>query len=220
MQLDIGKPILEKNDALAHENRQLLDDKGVFTVNMLASPGAGKTALILATAEALGDACRIAVIEGDVASRVDAELIKAQGIPCVQINTGGLCHLESQMVAAALGQLDLDAIDLLFIENVGNLVCTSDFYLGEHCSVVVLSVPEGHDKPVKYPGIFQAADAVVVSKVDALPVFAFDERAFRTSMSDLNPLAPIFPVSAVKGTGIAAWTAWLKSKIESFGGLA
>ena len=219
MQLDIGKPILEKNDTLAHENRQLLDEKGVFAVNMLASPGAGKTSLILATAKVLGDGCRIAVIEGDVASRIDAELIKAQGIPCVQINTGGICHLESQMVRKALDQLDLDAIDLLFIENVGNLVCTSDFYLGEHCSVVVLSVPEGHDKPVKYPGIFQAADAVAISKVDALPVFAFDERTFRASMSDLNPLAPIFPVSAVKGSGITAWAAWLKSKLESFGGL-
>ncbi|MGI6220995.1 MAG: hydrogenase nickel incorporation protein HypB [Coriobacteriales bacterium] len=220
MQLDIGKPILEKNDSLAHANRELLDEKGVFTVNMLASPGAGKTSLILATAEALGDACRIAVIEGDVASRIDAELIKEAGIPCVQINTGGICHLESQMVRKALEQLDLDSIDLLFIENVGNLVCTSDFYLGEHCSVVVLSIPEGHDKPVKYPAIFQAADAVVLGKVDALPVFAFDERAFRAYMSDLNPLAPIFPVSAVKGTGIAAWTAWLKSKIEIFGGMA
>lgn len=220
MQLDIGKPILEKNDTLAHENRQLLDEKGVFAVNMLASPGAGKTSLILATAEALGDACRIAVIEGDVASRIDAELIKAKGIPCVQINTGGLCHLESQMVRKALDQLDLDAIDVLFIENVGNLVCTSDFYLGEHCSMVVLSVPEGHDKPVKYPGIFQSADAVVISKIDALPVFPFDERSFRKSMSDLNPLAPIFPVSAFKGSGITAWTAWLKSKIDTFGGLA
>ena len=214
MQLDIGKPILEKNDRIAQENRARLDAAGVFMVNLMASPGSGKTTLILATVAALAGRMRVGVIEGDIASRVDAEKLSERGIPCVQINTGGICHLESQMISKALDQLDLDQLDLVIVENVGNLVCPTDFQLGEDCRVVVLSVPEGHDKPVKYPAIFQECQAVVLSKVDAMGVFDFDERAFRASMTELNPSAPIFPVSSTKGDGIKAWTAWLAHEAE------
>lgn len=218
MRLDIGKPILDKNDAGAAANRQRLDEHGVFMVNMLASPGSGKTTTILATIEALRDKFSFAVIEGDIASKVDSEKIKAAGIPCVQINTGGICHLESQMISQALDVLDLDAIDVIFVENVGNLVCTTDFYLGENCKTVLLSVPEGHDKPVKYPTIFQEADAVVLSKVDVIEFFDFNEREFRMSLEELNPAAPIFPISASKGSGMEAWCAWLGAKVSEFGG--
>ena len=219
MKLDIGKPILEKNDAGAAANRKRLDDNKVFMINVLASPGSGKTTSILATIEALRDKLSFAVIEGDIASKVDSEKIRAAGIPCVQINTGGICHLESQMISQALDVLDLASIDVIFVENVGNLVCTTDFYLGENAKVVLLSVPEGHDKPLKYPTIFQEADAVVLSKVDVIEYFDFDEREFRQSLDDLNPTAPIFPISASKGSGMEAWCGWLDAKVAEFGGL-
>ena len=213
MQLEIGKPILDKNDRIAEENRELLDANGVFMLNILASPGSGKTSTILATIEALRDKYSFAVIEGDLASKVDSEKIKAAGIPCVQINTGGICHLESQMIANALAAFDLASIDILLVENVGNLVCTTDFYLGENARIVILSVPEGHDKPVKYPIIFQDANAVILNKVDVIDYFDFNERDFRSSLSQLNPAAPIFPISATKGTGVKAWTGWLDSVV-------
>jgi hydrogenase nickel incorporation protein HypB len=214
MKLDLSKPLLERNDQLAAENRILLDEHGVFVLDLLASPGAGKTSTILATIAQLRERFRIAVIEGDIASDVDSQRIKEQGIPAVQINTGGACHLESQMIRRALDVLDLSALDLIIIENVGNLVCPTDFYLGEDEKVMILSVPEGHDKPLKYPGIFQASSAVILSKIDTLPVFNFDERAFRQSVTQLNPSATIFPVSATTGQGIELWTQWLASRVE------
>ena len=218
MELDIGKPILARNDEIAAENRKRLDAAGVFVVNVMASPGSGKTSTILATAAMLAPRFSFAVIEGDIASKVDSEKVKAAGIPCVQINTGGICHLESQMVAAALDKLDLASIDAIFIENVGNLVCPTDFYLGENMSVVVLSVPEGHDKPVKYPGIFQAASAILLNKIDTMEVFDFDEDEFRSSLAGINPTAPVFAISARRGDGVQDWCSWLESSIARFGG--
>ncbi len=218
MKLEIGQPILDKNDKIAQANRARCDKHGVYVVDLLASPGAGKTSTIIATIEALRDDYRIAVIEGDIASRVDAEKIKAQGIPAVQINTGGSCHLEAQMVSRALDVLDLENLDLIIIENVGNLVCPTDFYLGENSKVMILSVPEGHDKPLKYPGIFQASSAIILNKVDTMPVFDFNENEFRATINDLNPLAPLFPIAAVKNQGIKAWTSWLSFQIEEFRG--
>ncbi len=215
MELDIGRSILEKNDELAALNKKRLDDAGVFMVNILASPGSGKTSLILATKEYFGEGLSIGVIEGDLASKLDAEKMREKNIPCVQINTGGICHLESRMISKALDELDLESLDLLLVENVGNLVCTHDFDLGEHSRVVVLSVPEGHDKPVKYPVIFRDCQAVVLSKVDSMGVFDFDERAFRVQMSQLNPDAPIFPVSSTRGDGIKAWSMWLEAQMHS-----
>jgi hydrogenase nickel incorporation protein HypB len=216
MKLELGQPILDKNDKLAQANRARCDAHDVYVVDLLASPGAGKTSTIVATIEALRDRYRIAVIEGDIAGRVDAERIKALGIPAVQINTGGSCHLEADMVARAFDVLDLDALDLIIIENVGNLVCPTDFYLGENAKVMILSVPEGHDKPLKYPGIFQASAAVILNKVDTMPVFDFNENEFRATVENLNPHAPIFPLAAVKGQGVKAWTTWLSAQIEGF----
>ena len=152
MQIDMKQPILDKNDKLAKSNRELFAEKKVFVLDLLASPGSGKTSTILATIEALRDEFNIAVIEGDIASSVDSEKIKAQGIAAVQINTGGACHLESDMIRRAVDVLDLDKLDLIIIENVGNLVCPTDFDLGENMKAMILSVPEGDDKPLKYPG--------------------------------------------------------------------
>lgn len=215
MQIDMHTPILDKNDALASQLRELFAAKGVYVVNLLASPGSGKTSTILATIEALRDEYNIAVIEGDIASSVDAETIKSQGIPAVQINTGGSCHLESAMMKRAVDVLDLDRLDLVIVENVGNLVCTTDFDLGENAKVVILSVPEGDDKPLKYPGIFEAADAVVLNKVDTLPLFNFDEEAFQEHVRALNRTAPIFPVAATKSEGVQDWAEWLSQQMRS-----
>ena len=214
-EIPLHKPILDLNDRLASEIRAQLDEQGIFMLNLLASPGAGKTSTILATIEALRDRYSIAVIEGDIASDVDAQKIKAQGVPAVQINTGGLCHLESRMVSQALEALELKEIDLVIIENVGNLVCPTDFYLGEDLTVVILSVPEGHDKPLKYPGVFQAARAIIVNKIDTMQVFDFDERQFRTDVQRINPKALVFPLSAKQGRGVKTWTQWLASQIEA-----
>ncbi len=214
MKIDVSKPILELNDNIAADNRNLLDKHKVFVLDLMASPGSGKTSLILKTIESLRERYNIAVIEGDIASDVDSQRIKEQGIPAVQINTGGACHLESQMIKKALSVLELNKLDLIIIENVGNLVCPTDFYLGENDKVMILSVPEGHDKPLKYPGVFQASSAIILNKVDTMPVFNFNEREFRGSVSQLNPEAVIFPVSAKTGSGIELWSQWLSDRIE------
>ena len=190
MQIDMKQPILDKNDRLAQENRALFAEKRVFVLDLLASPGSGKTSTILATIEALRDEFNIAVIEGDIASDVDAKRIGAQGIAAVQINTGGACHLESDMIRRAVDALDLDNLDLIIVENVGNLVCPTDFDLGEGAKVMILSVPEGDDKPLKYPGVFQASEAIILNKVDTMSVFNFDEKAFRDEVAQLNPKPP------------------------------
>ena len=214
MRIDIEQPILQANDRLAAQNRELFAQKHVYVLNILASPGSGKTSTILATIEALRDEFNIAVIEGDIASNVDSEKIKAQGIAAVQVNTGGACHLESAMVKRAVEVLDLDSLDLILLENVGNLVCPTDFDLGENAKVMILSVPEGDDKPLKYPGVFQVAEAVVLNKIDTLPMFDFDQAVFEESVQQLNPGVRIFPMSATSGTGIDEWAAWLAEEIR------
>ncbi|MDO4532680.1 MAG: hydrogenase nickel incorporation protein HypB [Coriobacteriia bacterium] len=213
MEIDLKQPILKKNDTLAERNRALFAEKKVFVLNILASPGSGKTSTILATIEALRDEFNIAVIEGDIASSVDSERIKAQGIPAVQINTGGACHLESDMIRRAVEVLNLDDLDLVLLENVGNLVCPTDFDLGENAKVMILSVPEGDDKPLKYPGVFQVAQAVILNKVDTMPVFNFNNEAFVSEVNQLNPAAPIFPISATTGEGVEAWASWLRDQM-------
>lgn len=214
MQVDIEQRILAANEELAEANRKRFAEHGVFVLDMMASPGAGKTSTILATIAALRDRYSIAVIEGDIASKVDAEKVRAHGIPAVQINTGGACHLEAAMIKRAVDTLDLDALDLIIVENVGNLVCPSDFDLGENAKVMILSVPEGHDKPYKYPNIFQVSEAVILNKYDTMSVFDFDEEEFRGVVTSLNGLAPVFPISATKGDGVAEWAEWLASRIE------
>ncbi|MFU8890343.1 MAG: hydrogenase nickel incorporation protein HypB [Anaerosomatales bacterium] len=215
MKVDLSKPILDRNERFAAENRALFDEHGVFVLDLLASPGAGKTSTILATIAALRDRYRIAVIEGDIASDVDAQKIKAHGVPAVQINTGGACHLESDMIRRAVDALEIAEIDLLIIENVGNLVCPTDFDLGEHAKVMILSVPEGHDKPYKYPNIFARAEAVILNKYDTMPVFDFDEDEFREVVRRLNATVPVFPMAATKEQGVAEWAEWLAARIES-----
>lgn len=213
--IDLDKKILDKSERFAQENRELLDAHGVFMIDLLASPGAGKTSTIKATINALRERYSIAIIEGDIASNVDAVRIKEMGIPAVQINTGGSCHLEGDMINKALKVLDLENTDLIIIENVGNLVCPTDFYLGEDVKVMILSVPEGDDKPLKYPGIFQAAKAIILNKVDTLPVFDFDMPAFEERILNLNPQAPLFKIAATKENGVDSWSAWLTEQIEA-----
>ena len=218
--LTIESPILNRNERLAAELRERFRAAGVYVINVLSSPGSGKTSTILATDARLRErGLRSAVIEGDIASDVDAQTMKEAGIPAVQINTGGLCHLEGNMIGQAVDALDqgvgLANIDVIFIENVGNLVCPVDFDLGENLAVMILSVPEGDDKPVKYPGIFQHAGAQLLNKVDVAPAFDFDMAAYHAVLDDLNPTAPRFAVSARTGEGMDEWSTWLADQIEA-----
>ncbi len=210
--LPVVEKILSANDRIALQNRKLLDEQGIVSVNVMASPGAGKTSLILRSIEALRGRLRAGVIEGDVAGHVDADKVAESGIPVVQINTGGGCHLDAPQVQSALEQLPLDEIDLLFIENVGNLICPTDFALGEHINMLIANVPEGHDKPIKYPGMFAAVDAIILNKIDLMPYIDFDLEAFRTAIRALNADAPLFEVSCKTGEGIEAWAEWLLTR--------
>jgi hydrogenase nickel incorporation protein HypB len=207
--LPVVEKILNANDRVALENRQLLEKHRIMAVNVMASPGAGKTSLILRSIESLQGRLRAGVIEGDVAGHVDADKVAETGTPVVQINTGGGCHLDALQVQSALKQLPLDKIDLLFIENVGNLICPTDFALGEHINMLIANVPEGHDKPIKYPGMFAAVDVLILNKVDLMPYLDFNLEAFRTAVRALNADAPLFEVSCKTGEGIGMWTEWL-----------
>jgi hydrogenase nickel incorporation protein HypB len=208
-ELPVIEKILSANDLIAAENQRLLDEHRVVAINVMASPGAGKTSLILRSIEWLNGRLRVGVIEGDVAGRVDADRVAETGTAVVQINTGGGCHLDAPQVQSALRQLPLDEIDLLFIENVGNLICPTGFALGEHVNMMIAHVPEGHDKPIKYPGMFTVVDALVLNKVDLMPYLDFELEAFRTAFRALNPNAPLFQVSCKTGEGIEAWVEWL-----------
>jgi hydrogenase nickel incorporation protein HypB len=210
-ELPVVEKILSANDLVALENRKLLDAHGVMAVNVMASPGAGKTSLILRSIEALRGRLRVGVIEGDVAGRVDADKVAETGTPVVQINTGGGCHLDAPQVQIALQQLPLEEIDVLFIENVGNLICPTGFALGEHVNLMIAHVAEGDDKPIKYPGMFAAVDALVLNKVDLMPYLDFDLEAFCTAVRALNADAPLFEASCRTGEGIEAWVEWLVS---------
>jgi hydrogenase nickel incorporation protein HypB len=212
MKVAVTQRILSANDQLAADNRAALDKAGVFAVNVMASPGAGKTSLILATAARLLRLLKVGVIEGDLASRIDADLVASHGLPVVQINTGGNCHLDANMVGRALPDLPLADLDVLFIENVGNLVCPAEFALGSHANVVVASVPEGHDKTYKYPGMFAAAQAVVLNKCDLVDVFSFDVACFRRGLDMVNAGVPFFAVSCRSGEGLDDWVHWLNAQ--------
>jgi hydrogenase nickel incorporation protein HypB len=209
MKVPVVQQILSANDQVAAENRLTFDNAGMFVLNLMASPGAGKTSLILDMLGRLPKHIRPGVIEGDLASSIDADTIAARDVPVVQINTGGACHLDAPMVRTALPELPLERIDLLFIENVGNLICPANFKLGSDLSVVIASVPEGHDKPYKYPGMFIAADVVILNKADLLEVFAFDVDYFRRGLEMVSPDIPLFVLSCRTGEGVAAWMAWL-----------
>ncbi len=217
MKIPVVQQILSANDQIAAENRALLDEAGVYVLNVMASPGAGKTSVILATAARLPAGRKVGVIEGDLASTIDADTVAARGLPVVQINTGGNCHLDAPMIRSALAQLPLERINLLFVENVGNLVCPADFALGAHLNVVVASVPEGHDKTYKYPGMFAAAHVVLLNKYDLLSVFDFDVAYFRRGLEMVNPAVPFFPLSCRSGEGVDAWVQWLAAKAAEAG---
>jgi len=212
MKIVAAKKILKANDQLATENRAKLDAAGVLAINVVGSPGCGKTTLLEALFAQLKGRLAPAVIEGDIASSIDAERIDALGIPVVQINTDGACHLDATMIAAAAANLDFQAIDLLVIENVGNLVCTAGFDLGEHVRLVILSVSEGDDKIAKYPAIFQRSHTLVITKTDLLAYSNFRVERVMDDMRHLNPEAAIFRVCALKGEGIAALADWLAGK--------
>ena len=213
MKISVVQRILSANDQIAAENQARFDAAGVLVLNVMASPGAGKTSLILSTVPRLLPEVRAGVIEGDVASTIDADRIAAAGIPVVQINTGGACHLDAPMVRSALEQFPLEELGLLFIENVGNLICPAEFRLGAHLSVVLPSVPEGHDKPYKYPGIFTGADVVLLNKMDLLSHFDFDVEYFRRGLEMLHPGVPFFLISCRTGEGMEKWMQWLLQQI-------
>jgi hydrogenase nickel incorporation protein HypB len=208
--ISIVENILSANDRLAEENRIRLNAAGVFAVNLMASPGAGKTSLIEQTLPRIADKLRVAVIDGDIATSLDADRAAAAGAKAaIQVNTGGECHLDAVMVHGALNQLDLTQYDLLIVENVGNLVCPADFRLGTHKSVLIASIPEGDDKPHKYPGMYRGVDALVINKIDLLPYINFRMDFFKSGVEVLNPGLITFPTSCRTGEGLDAWVDWL-----------
>lgn len=213
MEIKVLKNILSANDEIAERNHALLDKNNVFAVNIMASPGAGKTSLILETIRRLKDRIRIGVIEGDITSSVDAETVGKEGVPVVQINTGGDCHLDANMIQNALGNMTLEDIELLLIENVGNLVCPAEFTIGDHKKVLVSSTPEGHDKPFKYPLMFHTVDVVLLNKADLMPYLDFDLEIFSQAIKGINEKIEVFPISCTSGQGIEQWLSWLLARM-------
>ena len=216
VRVSVVEDILSANDQLAAANRERLDAAGVFAINIMASPGAGKTSLIMRTVQALKEELRIGAVDGDIATTLDADRIAALGVPAVQINTGGTCHLDAPMLQSALPQLPLEELDLLIIENVGNLVCPASFRLGVHRDVLIASVPEGDDKPYKYPVMYRGADVLVLNKMDVLAAFDFDVDYFRRGVEALNPGLTFFPLSCKTGEGVDKWLDWLRDEIGKF----
>jgi len=215
IRVPVVEKILSANDQLAFQNRQFLKSKGVFSINMMASPGAGKTSIILQTIDGLKNRLKIGVIEGDTAAvTIDADKVSDAGVPAVQINTGGDCHLDAVMVAGGLQQLPLDTIDLMIIENVGNLVCPAAFDLGTDINILIASVPEGDDKPYKYPAIYRGIDVLILNKMDLLPYIKFRPDYFKQGVEMLNPGLTTFPVSCVTGEGIPDWLDWLENRVK------
>lgn len=206
----IVENILNANDRLAEENRSRIDAAGVFSINILASPGAGKTSLIERTLPLLKDKLRVAVVDGDIATSIDADRASQAGAQvAIQVNTGGDCHLDAVMLRGALDQLDLTQFDLLIVENVGNLVCPANFKLGTHKTVLVASIPEGDDKPYKYPGTYRGVDALVINKIDLLPYVPFRMDYFERGVQVLNRGVVTFPMSCTTGQGLHAWIDWI-----------
>ena len=202
--------ILNANDRLAEENRDRIDSASVFSINIIASPGAGKTSLIEQTLPRLAQKLRVAVVDGDIATSIDADRASAAGAQAaIQVNTGGECHLDAVMLHGALDQLDLKQFDLLLVENVGNLVCPANFKLGTHKTILVASIPEGDDKPYKYPGTYRGVDALVINKIDLLPYIPFKMDYFQRGVEALNPGVITFPISCRTGEGLDAWIDWL-----------
>jgi len=213
--IQIVKKIMSANDQIAEENQEFLNSKNILTINVMASPGSGKTSLILRTIENISSQSKIAVIEGDTAPvTIDSDRISNLNIPVIQINTGGECHLDALMVRTGLEQLDLSNINLLIIENVGNLICPAAFRLGEHFSIVIASIPEGDDKPYKYPNIYRGIQSLILNKTDLLPYVDFNIDYFKQGIEALNPGVAFFPLSCKTGEGFDKWADWLKTRIQ------
>lgn len=210
-EIKVYRDLMGANEEWAAKTRELLAEKGVLMINLIGSPGAGKTTLLEGMGDMLGQSMKFAVLEGDVETTRDAERIQKIGVPVSQLLSGGACHLEAKLVHYALQDLDLDELDLVVVENVGNMVCPAEFDIGEHAKIAVLSIAEGDDKPLKYPLLFQESKAAVLSKVDLLPYIPFDLPACRSYIEQVNAALPIFEVSGLKQEGLEDFVSWLKS---------
>jgi len=216
VKVTVVKNVLDANNRIADDNRKLFDGHKMFVINLMSSPGAGKTSLVERTITALRDKYGIAVIEGDIQDTFDADRIAKLGIPVVQINTGGACHIDGNMIREALPNLDLDGVDLLITENVGNLVCPAEFNVGENMKVMILSTPEGADKPRKYPLMFHESAAMIINKMDLLNYVDFDLKKAKKDALSINPNLAVFTVSCKTREGFEPWIAWLTSQMEAF----
>ena len=214
MQVEVKTNVLAKNDAIASSLQQVFKEKNIFVFNLMGSPGAGKTSLLEATLQDLVKDYKLAVIEGDLFTSKDAERIHALGVPVIQINTVGGCHLDANMIQDAITDLDLDELDMIIIENVGNLVCPAEFDIGEAMKVTVLSVTEGEDKPLKYPLIFKESKAILLNKIDLLPYVPFDKDKAIKDIRNLNPQGYIFEISCTSKDGLAPWLTWIREQME------
>ena len=214
--IDLKESILADNDRDAEVLRTSLKESGPFYLNVMSSPGAGKTTTIIKTIRYLRDQLRIGVMEADIDSAVDAETVQKEGIPVVQLHTGGMCHLDADMSRQGMRELGTADLDLVILENVGNLVCPAEFDTGACLNAVILSVPEGDDKPLKYPLMFEKCQAVIINKIDTMPIFDFDLETVKKHITMRNPDAVVFPVSAETGEGIGAWGDWLLQQIREW----
>ena len=205
--------VIADNDAVAAKTREELKEKGVFFINLMASPGSGKTTLLRRTINALKEKYRIAVMEADVDSDVDARAIEETGAKVIQLHSGGLCHMDADMTKRGLDKMGTDDLDLIFLENIGNLVCPAEFDVGSAKRVMILSVPEGDDKPLKYPLMFTVSDLILINKIDTKEIFDFDEKRFEENVRKVNQKAEIYPLSALNGDGFEAWISWLEKEI-------
>ena len=213
--IEVKENILADNDKEAEILRQKLKSKKTFLMNLMSSPGSGKTTTLLRTVEALKDKIKIGIMEADIDSSVDAETMAKAGVKSIQLHTGGMCHLDAAMTEQGLNELGSDGLDLVVLENVGNLICPAEFDTGAAKNVMILSVPEGHDKPLKYPLMFSKVDALIINKIDVLPYFDFDMEKVREYVLKLNPDVKIFPISAKTGEGVADWTEWLLGNVKA-----
>jgi hydrogenase nickel incorporation protein HypB len=216
MEVKVLQNVLKVNDSLAARNRELFNSKKVFAIDMMSSPGAGKTTLLEETAKKLAGKIRFGVIEGDLATAADAERIARQDVPVLQINTGKGCHLDANQIQSALEHFNLDQLEVLFIENVGNLVCPAEFDLGQHTKVLLLSTPEGDDKPEKYPVMFRQCSTILINKVDLLPYVPFDMAKVKKQIKDIHPQAHVIEISCRTGDGLEQWVDWIENQLEEF----
>lgn len=211
--INVRQSVFEENNKIAMKNREFLDSLNLFVVNLMSAPGAGKTSIIERTIDALKEKVKIGVIEGDITSSIDAEELEKKGVPTIQLNTGGECHLDANMISQAIENFNFDGLDLVIIENVGNLVCPAEFKVGEDMKVMIISAPEGHDKPKKYPLMFMESSALIINKIDLLPYIDTDLDTLIKNAKEINPSLQIFKTSAKTGEGIKEWAEWLIERI-------